>query len=72
MHTTWVSIFFIGILIGIIGGTGVFVIYALTGSVFKQIIKESKAFVIINWIMALILIYLSITLIYDHIIKVLF
>ena len=72
MHTTWVYIFFIGILIGIIGGTGVFVIYALTGSVFKQIIKESKAFVIINWIMALILIYLSITLIYDHIIKVLF
>lgn len=67
LNPNWLSIIGIGFLVSAIGGIGVFTIYALTGSLLKQLIKKPIIFQIINYIMAALLIYLAITLIIDHV-----
>lgn len=67
LQPSWLMIVLIALLVSAIGGVGVFTIYALTGSIFKQLVKKPIIFQVINYVMASILLYLAFKLLYEHV-----
>ena len=67
LQPSWLMIILIALIVSAVGGVGVFTFYALTGSLFKQLVKKPIIFQIVNYVMATILVYLAFILLYEHV-----